>query len=121
MEEVRLELDLGGRGERKGIRKVGARKKHFKRSGHGMFVMHVRQQADGAPRTLVLPWSSVALCGRHFGERPSKFIVTSSVSLGKSVIWLWVCIGVRPGKVGVYRENLRPHSKCGLCSTPPDP
>lgn len=75
-------------------------------------MMHVRQHADGALRILVLMWivSGDPLCGRHFEERQSGFLVTRSVSLGKSVTWLWVLIGVCLGKVGFYCEHLRPHT-----------
>lgn len=71
LEDMRLEVDWGGRDERKGIRKAGVKKKHLKRSGHGAFMIHVRQHADVALRTLVLEWiiSVDPLCGRHFEDR----------------------------------------------------
>lgn len=51
MEEVRPE-EAGRREHRKGFRKVGERKRHFQKPRGGM--IHMRQQADVALRTLVL-------------------------------------------------------------------
>lgn len=71
LEDMRLELDLGGGDQRKGIREVGVKKQHLKRSGHGAFMIHVRRHTDVALRTPILVWTiSVGpLCGRHVEDR----------------------------------------------------